>query len=576
MTDQSDFLGPALKRITRADSPEDAAMALLRACLASVSAESGRVYLLQPGSVELQPYVSVPDGAADHGRPIDVRSANPSKASIGPLAAFLRAAHRERHQPREDVGTVIYSYRQRSCIGAVRIDALAPEHISAAQQATLRDLANLLVTIYEDRFAFDLLGAIQEPLDFRQSSDAFFSDIAKLIARSSSMEFAALRERDGDALRCIALYGFDNLSLSREAWDLDPITAFPAFQRAADGHTVAIRDARDTSNVALGAIPDQPWSEPVGSFVAVPIQVGTEIFGVLSVAARAPFDYSPLELRGFESIANGVGVSITNFRNSRDLATQVTTQAEAAVAITGIEVARVAKHEAAGYINNASIRLHRLRQELPKVSQNATGHLDKMEVDMASLGKAIDKISLVTKIPKEEWKPVRLRQLWDEAENAVAGRLQADKIDDHWQGPDNLEVWAVRDRLRHVFLNLLLNSIDAFEGARARGRRIDIVVERPPARARDIVITYRDNGTGVNPSRLSVPDEYTEEPVSQQVFGAAVTSKDDGSGYGLWLARKVVTEHGGSIDLADYRSGATFVMRLPKMDSWNPRKDSKK
>ena len=74
--------------------------------------------------------------------------------------------------------------------------------------------------------------------------------------------------------------------------------------------------------------------------MAVPIQVGTQIIGVLSVAAPARFDYSPLELRGFESLANGVGVSIKNFRSSRELATQITNQAETAVAITGIEVAK--------------------------------------------------------------------------------------------------------------------------------------------------------------------------------------------------------------------------------------------
>jgi signal transduction histidine kinase len=157
----------------------------------------------------------------------------------------------------------------------------------------------------------------------------------------------------------------------------------------------------------------------------------------------------------------------------------------------------------------------------------------------------------------------------------VAGRLESDKIADHWQGPSDLQVWAVRDRLRHIFLNLLLNSIDAFQDSRARGRRIDVTVERPASRANNMIITYHDNASGINPSRLYVPDEYTDDPVTQQVFGAAVTSKDEGSGYGLWLARKVATEHGGSIDLLDYRNGVTFVIRLPKPDSWTPQKGKK-
>jgi len=41
-----------------------------------------------------------------------------------------------------------------------------------------------------------------------------------------------------------------------------------------------------------------------------------------------------------------------------------------------------------------------------------------------------------------------------------------------------------------------------------------------------------------------------------------VTSKKMGSGYGLWLVRRVMTYHRGSIDLRDIRHGAVFELTL--------------
>jgi signal transduction histidine kinase len=42
------------------------------------------------------------------------------------------------------------------------------------------------------------------------------------------------------------------------------------------------------------------------------------------------------------------------------------------------------------------------------------------------------------------------------------------------------------------------------------------------------------------------------------------TTKPSGSGFGLSIAREIVTEHGGQIEaICEQRQGATFVVRLP-------------
>jgi signal transduction histidine kinase len=189
---------------------------------------------------------------------------------------------------------------------------------------------------------------------------------------------------------------------------------------------------------------------------------------------------------------------------------------------------------------------------------------------LAHVFRALEKIKLATKAPDEVVETVSLCRLWDEACTAVGGRLHAQGIEVR-RSEQDLTIQGVQDRLRQVFLNLLLNSIDAFGPAKKRGRRIDLSIDRPADRSNHIQLTYRDNATGLNPQRLRGPSEFDDLPAEQRIFAPGVTSKATGSGYGLWLVRQILDDHQGSIDLVDYRGGVTFVVRLPKLSDVNPR-----
>lgn len=101
---------------------------------------------------------------------------------------------------------------------------------------------------------------------------------------------------------------------------------------------------------------------------------------------------------------------------------------------------------------------------------------------------------------------------------------------------------ANRGRLMQVFDNLIINSEYWLEQARATGR-----VKRPQiwVEVRDAVITFRDNGPGVNPAL---------EPT---IFEPFVTDKGkDGRGLGLFIARQLLDMDGGQIELGDHRNRA--------------------
>jgi len=548
------LLRDALRSTASARTPSAAALGILTACISALRATTGQIFLLDLSTGTYRPFVqSEPFDNDEHPRVLS--PLRPIRAPIAPASDFFRFSDKT-----PTAGVVIYAVRGLSCVGVIHLTGLDLDDLDEDVRGDLTASANLLVSIYENEFAFKLLDNLQQPIDFTQDYGAYFRDIAALIALASGMEFVALREAEDGGLHCLTVDGFRREGEDLGDWDLEPLEDFPHFARALEGETVAGADMNDPGLAVLRA---RPWAKDVRSFVAVPVRVGNEVFGVMSVAARCEFEYAPVELRGFESVANGVGVSIANFRSSRDLAGRVGQFTEAAVAITAIEVARAARHEAVGYIDSIGLGIRNVERKLPRTSPAIAADFAKMRTDYGLLAESLDKIRVAMKPPDENRELVDLRKLCDEAREAVAGRLQEERIDARVAGA-RVEVLALKDWLRQVFLNLFLNSIDAFRGAKRQGRRIDVVVERPADRANEFEVTYRDNAGGINPHQLQVPAEFEGLPFHEQIFSPGVTSKAEGSGFGLWLVRRILRQHGGSIDLVDHRQGVTFKIRLPR------------
>jgi len=111
--------------------------------------------------------------------------------------------------------------------------------------------------------------------------------------------------------------------------------------------------------------------------------------------------------------------------------------------------------------------------------------------------------------------------------------------------PSLLEVEHDSDQIHQVLLNLLLNAQQAIE---TKGK-IEVAVERKGSTA---VIEVKDNGRGITPEHLP------------NIFRPFYTTKGDGTGLGLSLARRIVEDHHGRIDVtSSVGKGTTFAVVLP-------------
>jgi signal transduction histidine kinase len=111
-------------------------------------------------------------------------------------------------------------------------------------------------------------------------------------------------------------------------------------------------------------------------------------------------------------------------------------------------------------------------------------------------------------------------------------------------------VSADRDGLHQVFLNLVNNSCDAMPN----GGELEIATRYLRER-RQVEIMFSDSGAGIAPD------------VVDHLFEPMFTTKQSGGGLGLVIARDIITEHRGRIELVSGSSGAVFLLALPVAES---------
>jgi signal transduction histidine kinase len=108
------------------------------------------------------------------------------------------------------------------------------------------------------------------------------------------------------------------------------------------------------------------------------------------------------------------------------------------------------------------------------------------------------------------------------------------------------------EQLRRVAINLVGNAIDALEESSIDQPEVRVSMGENLAGS-EVWIRFADNGLGI------------EDDVRSQIFDPFYTSREAGTGLGLALCRKIVDNHGGSIEVETTSGeGTQFILVFPK------------
>jgi PAS domain S-box-containing protein len=117
-------------------------------------------------------------------------------------------------------------------------------------------------------------------------------------------------------------------------------------------------------------------------------------------------------------------------------------------------------------------------------------------------------------------------------------------------GTQGCTVMANKVQIEQVLVNLVMNSVEAIQGARTTGGKVVLRTRLLEGGAVEVTVT--DDGPGIDPGMF------------EKMFNSFQTSKASGMGMGLSISRSIIEGHAGKI-WADRprRDGAVFGFNLP-------------
>jgi nitrogen fixation/metabolism regulation signal transduction histidine kinase len=154
----------------------------------------------------------------------------------------------------------------------------------------------------------------------------------------------------------------------------------------------------------------------------------------------------------------------------------------------------------------------------------------------------------LTKIPKPNFQIIQVKILFQRIKKLMDNDLNAKGIQLQTKvKPELLELTADSELIEQVIINLIINSLQALDGIENPEINLDSHLDD---RGR-VIIKIIDNGQGIS------------QDILEKIFIPFFTTKKNGSGIGLSLARQIMRSHGGSIRVSSKPDEETvFTLRF--------------
>ena len=171
-----------------------------------------------------------------------------------------------------------------------------------------------------------------------------------------------------------------------------------------------------------------------------------------------------------------------------------------------------------------------------------------------SLSEAVDKFRnmlLIGRPRTPDKRVIGAAEIFSRLEPSLRTKAKSRNVEILIGYPDETKLLnADFDQLSQVFFNLLDNSIDAIEAKKSSGKG-RIICEANAVNG-CLRIDWKDNGCGIEPERL------------ESVFAAFFTSKQSGTGLGLFIVKNIVESHDGSVRVqSEPGKGTIFTITIP-------------
>lgn len=217
------------------------------------------------------------------------------------------------------------------------------------------------------------------------------------------------------------------------------------------------------------------------------------------------------------------------------------------LAAMGEMAARVA-HEIRNPLGSMSIFATILERELgaEPEKQRLANHITS---GIKSLDNLLSNMLLFAASPEAKLKPIDIRKVLEDSLVLAKGH-ERENVSVKAEFCGQTALMADPVLLRQLFLNLVINAVDAMDGGGVLKVRTRVVDDRQ----RYMEIRVADDGRGIRKEHID------------RVFDPFFSTKDRGTGLGLAIVSAVVNAHGGFIDVESKPGeGTSFTIGLPML-----------
>jgi len=254
-----------------------------------------------------------------------------------------------------------------------------------------------------------------------------------------------------------------------------------------------------------------------------------------------------VEAAGADEVAR-VGRAFNHMTASLRTTTQQLAE-QRALARVGEFAASIA-HEVRNPLTAVRLDLQVAREAIPDDSR-AARPLGRALAGIDRLDRTVSTALLATRAARVDGTRVDLMRPLRAACDAAA-RSSARPLEIAIDGPDRLEVPGDAAALEQVFLNVLLNAVEAVRG----GGQVRAVVRADES---SVTVRIEDTGVGIAPD------------VARNAFEPFFTTREAGTGLGLTIASRLMRAHDGRLELSGTPgAGTTALITLPRPSGASP------
>jgi two-component system NtrC family sensor kinase len=299
---------------------------------------------------------------------------------------------------------------------------------------------------------------------------------------------------------------------------------------------------------------DEETSIVARAILCAPLTIRDRVIGAIEVINKLAGGFTSEDLELLQAMAASVAVAVDNanlYSELADFAREVErsqaqlVQAEkmAAIGRLAASIAHEINNPLQAIHNSLHLSLHR-RLDDEKRAQ----YLGLAQSEVQRLIEIVQRMLDFYRPSRGDAAPTDINSVVQNVLALAQKRLQHGGVRVHTHlSPDLPAVAVVADQITQVFLNIIINAIEAMPSGG------DLHLETLSAEDdEEVLVRFRDTGVGMSLEQIA------------NLFEPFYTTKSDGTGLGLAISYGIVERHGGVIEVSSQPGqGTTFVVKLP-------------